>query len=131
MNDFKHDYIQYRLKCSDTAFEDAQLLAENERWNACINRLYYACYYAVSALLLMEDINAQTHAGCKMQFGLHFVKTGRITFEQGKLYSDLMDSRQKGDYGDMFDFDGDIVLPLFDPVKNLLNAVRILTKTGN
>ena len=126
MSDYRLDYINHRLSKSDNAFEDAVTLAEKESWNGSVNRLYYACYYAVSALLLKHDINTQTHAGCKMQFGLHFVKTGKIALEQGKLYSDLMDWRQKGDYGDMFDFEKESVLPLFDQVNQLLEALKIL-----
>jgi uncharacterized protein (UPF0332 family) len=71
------------------------LLAENESWNAAINRLYYAIYYAVSALLLQSEIPTYTHSGFKTQFNLHFVKSGILTMEQGRLFSDLMDWRQK------------------------------------
>ncbi len=35
--------------------------------------LYYACYYAVAALLLKYDIQTQTHNGVKTMPGLHFV----------------------------------------------------------
>lgn len=52
MSDYKLDYIEYRLSKALEALQDAKLLAGNNRWNACINRLYYSCYYAVSALLL-------------------------------------------------------------------------------
>jgi uncharacterized protein (UPF0332 family) len=129
MSDYRQDYINHRITRSDKAFEDARLLAENGRWNAAVNRLYYAAYYVVSALLLQNDINTQTHAGCKTQFGLHFVKTSKITLEQGRLYADLMDWRQKGDYGDMFDFDEETVTPLFKPVEDLLTTVKHLIGT--
>ena len=76
--------------------------------------------------MLQSDINTQMHSGCKTQFGLHFIKTGVLTLEQGRLYADLMDWRQKGDYGDMFDFDSNAVNPLFNPVKNLLSAIKVL-----
>ncbi len=36
--------------------------------------------------------------------------------EQGRLFSDLMDWRQKGDYGDMYDFDHESVSPIIKPV---------------
>lgn len=52
MSDYKPDYIEYRLSKAREALQDAKLLAENNSWNACVNRLYYSCYYAVSALLL-------------------------------------------------------------------------------
>jgi hypothetical protein len=41
------EYLNYRIQRSFETFNDAKLLAENERWNSCINRLYYACFYAV------------------------------------------------------------------------------------
>lgn len=90
--------------------------------------MYYTCYYAVSALLLKNDIATQTHSGLKTQFNLHFIKTGLISKDFGRLYSDLMDWRQKGDYGDMYDFNKESVEPLLKPVEDFLNQVELLTK---
>ncbi len=128
MSDYKADYINYRLNKAQESFNDAKLLASNKSWNSCINRLYYTCYYAVSALLLKNDIATQTHSGLKTQFNLHFIKTGLISKDFGKLYSDLMDWRQKGDYGDMYDFNKESVEPLLKPVEDFLNQVELLTK---
>ena len=61
-----------------------------------------------------------------MQFGLHFVKTGKISLADARLYADLMDWRQKGDYDDMFDFDKNATEPLFIPVADFLNSIKIL-----
>lgn len=124
MSTNQKDYVAYRLSKAYESFGDAKLLAENGSWNASVNRLYYACYYAVSALLLQKDITTQTHNGLKTQFNLHFIKTGIISIEQGRLYADLMDWRQKGDYGDMFDFDVESVTPLIKPVGELLDLIR-------
>jgi uncharacterized protein (UPF0332 family) len=75
VSDYKPDYIEYRLSKAFEALQDAQLLADNGSWNACINRLYYSCYYAVSALLLKNNIPTHTHTGLKTQFNLHFIKS--------------------------------------------------------
>ena len=83
-------------------------------------------YRSDSALLLQKDVTTQTHNGLKTQFNLLFVKTGIISIEQGRLYADLMDWRQKGDYGDMFDFDKESVEPLIAPVGELLNTIKAL-----
>ena len=80
----------------------------------------------VSAVLLKNKITTQTHAGCKTQFGINFVKTGKVSIEHGRLFSDLMDWRQKGDYGDMFDFDRDTTQPLLPLVEKFLMSVRTL-----
>ena len=50
MNDYKGDYINYRINKGKEALADALLLIEEERWNSSINRLYYSCFYTVSAL---------------------------------------------------------------------------------
>jgi uncharacterized protein (UPF0332 family) len=126
VSDYKADYINYRVTKSSEALNDAKVLANNQSWNACINRLYYACYYAVSALLLQNNVTTLTHTGLKTQFNLHFIKTGLIDKNYGKLFADLMDWRQKGDYGDMFDFDEDAVKPLIHPVESFIGKIKTL-----
>lgn len=45
----RDEYIRYRLEKALESFEMAELLIKNEKWNAAVNRLYYAAYYAVSS----------------------------------------------------------------------------------
>lgn len=56
MKEAKNDLIIYRLQRANETYEDAQILAENGRWNSSINRLYYSAYYALMALLLDADL---------------------------------------------------------------------------
>lgn len=126
MSDYKEEYIKYRIEKSERAYLDAKLLTSQESWNACINRLYYSCYYIVPALALKNDIQAQTHSGLRSQFNLHFIKTKKISIEMGKLYSDLIDSRQKGDYGDLYDFDKETVESLIEPVGEFISSLKKL-----
>jgi len=46
MTGLKVDLIKYRLSRAKDTFDDAKILADNERWNSSINRLYYSAYYA-------------------------------------------------------------------------------------
>jgi len=120
----KIDYINYRIERAYEALNDARYLAEKESWNATVNRLYYACFYAVTALLLNNNLDTKTHSGAKRRFGLHFVNTGLISMRFNELYSDLMDYRQKGDYSDFMDNDRDNVLPLINPVEEFINTIK-------
>lgn len=117
MSDSRQDYIAYRIEKSKEIFDDAVLLADNDRWNSCINRLYYSSYYLVTALLFQANIKAETHNGVKTQFFLHFVKTGLIKRESGKLYSHLFDWRQESDYADFVEFDAETLKPVLEEVK--------------
>jgi uncharacterized protein len=125
----KQDYIDYRVQKSTEIFEDARLLALNLRWNSCVNRLYYSTYYLVSALLYKYDIKAETHNGTKTQFNFHFIKTGKIEVEFGKLFSTLFDWRHETDYADFIDFDEDTVLPLIQQVNRLNQKLSELINT--
>ena len=118
------DYIKYRFLRAEESLEEALILADNERWNAVINRLYYSCFYAVIALLLKNNIETQTHDGARIQFGLHFIKTGIIDKSYGKVFTKLFDYRQKGDYGDLFDYDEKITKPLIEQVKGFVNEIK-------
>ena len=124
--DNREDYIRYRLQRAEESYEDALILAKNQRWNAVVNRLYYACFYAVIALLLQNNIETQSHDGTRTKFGLHFVKTGLIDKKYGKLYTKLFDFRQKGDYGDLYDYDGPTISPLISSVREFIDVIKQL-----
>lgn len=124
MTPLKSDIVKYRLSRAKDSFDDANILAENNRWNSTINRLYYAAYYAVSAILLSENVNPQAHNGIKLKFSEYFIITEKILKKYGKIYSQLFSWRQKGDYDDLFDFDEDKVLPYFEPVKELITIIE-------
>jgi uncharacterized protein (UPF0332 family) len=126
MNGSKNDLINYRLVRAKETFKDAQILAENGRWNSCINRLYYSAYYAVMALLLNSDLKPTTHTGAKSNFSEHFILSNLIPKEFGKMYSQLFTWRQKGDYDDLYDFDSEKVIPYFEPVDQLISLIEKL-----
>ena len=118
-----NQYIEYRINRAKETFQDAEYLAENKRWNSCINRLYYACFYACIAALLKKGVESKTHNGVKSQFSKTFIKTKIFPFELGKHYSILFDFRQKGDYGDLFDFTETKVKPLIEPTKKFISII--------
>ena len=124
MKESKHDLIRYRIARAKDTFEDAEILAKNKKWNSTINRLYYSAYYAVMALLLQANLKPTTHNGAKSNFSQHFIKTGIIPLEFGKMYSQLFTWRQKGDYDDLFDFTEDKVIPYINPVKSLIEIIE-------
>jgi uncharacterized protein (UPF0332 family) len=126
MKEETESYIRYRIERAWDTLDDARLLAANGKWNSAINRLYYAAYYAVIALLLRNGFKPGTHNGAKTSFTQHFIKTGVIDKESGTVYAQLFTWRQKGDYDDLFDFNESKVMPLFDPVEQLIKKIESL-----
>lgn len=84
--DSKQDYVKYRLKKSEEALLAADLLIDHEMWNAAINRLYYASFYAVSALLYLNDIEVKSHKSVRIQFFKEFVKPGKFQSRMGNYF---------------------------------------------
>ena len=89
------EYVKYRIESANKTFEAAKVLAENEFWNSAVNRLYYSIFYAVNALLVMNEIQTKSHSATKSQFSMYFIKTGKFDKKYGKLLSELFDWRQK------------------------------------
>ena len=90
--------MRYRMERADETMKEAAVLAERGFYNATVNRLYYACFYATQALLLKHHIAATTHAGVKSMLGLHFISKGIISIDHGKTFNTLFEKRHSSDY---------------------------------
>ncbi len=122
----RKELIAYRIKRANDTLKEIDLLVDNQLWNTAVNRLYYACYYAVIALLIKNNIITQTHAGVRQMFGLHFIKPGLINKNLAKFYSDIFDKRQTGDYDDFVDFNKEEVISFIEPAKQLIKEIEKL-----
>ncbi len=63
------------------------------------SRAYYAVFYAATAALLNEGSEFSKHSGVIASIHQRFVKTGKLTKEQGKELNWLFEIRSVGDYG--------------------------------
>jgi uncharacterized protein (UPF0332 family) len=114
----RKELIRYRQKKARETLEDATILFRSGRLFSALNRIYYALFYEVAALLSTEDLSSGKHTGIRSLFNEHFVKTGRVPVELGRFYSRIYDFRQKGDYGDFVEFEK-------DKVKEWLNQASV------
>lgn len=121
----RQEYIKYRIKSAYNTYEAAIVLADTGFWNSSVNRLYYAVFYAVNALLVKNEIFTSSHSGIRTQFSLHFIKTGKLDKKYGNLLSELYDWRQKGDYDNIFDYDEASVKPLFGLALEMINRIEL------
>lgn len=127
--DVRQDIVAYRLRKANQLLHDVDVLIENELWNSTINRMYYACFHAVSALLIKNGIQVKTHMGVRQAFGLHFVKTGMITLELGRVFSRIYDKRQSSDYDDFIEFTKEEIEKLYPQIKAFVMAVEKLVNS--
>jgi len=131
MSDSKKDLISYRLQRAYEALEDARILAGASRWNTCVNRLYYACFYAVSALLIQDGLSSSKHSGIRSLFNQHYVKTGKVAREMAQIYNDLFEKRQESDYMDFIRFEESQVCPWISKAEAFVKRIGdIINSSG-
>lgn len=121
MKEYQHeDYIKYRIKRARETIEEVKIQIDHRLWNTAINRMYYACYYAIGALLAKHQIIVSSHHGLRQKFGEYFVKTEIFDKKLAKHFTELFDKRNKGDYNDFFDFDEETILKLYPVSKDFV-----------
>ena len=101
----EQELIAYRRSKAKETLQDGKILLEAKRFSSAVNRIYYALFYAVTALLLTKGLSSAKHGGVMALFNEHFVKTGKIPVESGRFYSRMFEFRQKSDYGDFVTFE--------------------------
>lgn len=115
--------VEFRIDKSLRAFEQAKGVVELKYWETIANRLYYAAYNAVSALLIANGDTAQSHSGVIHLFGLNFIRTNIFPAETGKLYHKLFTMRQTGDYDDTYGLTENDVLPYIEPTGQMISEI--------
>ena len=104
MTEEERALVAYRIERAREAIDEAKMLFDAGHLNSYVSRLYYACFYAVSALLLTKNISTSKHGYLRSLLHREFVKTGLIPKELGKHFDLLFNNRLKGDYGDFATF---------------------------
>lgn len=88
--------------------------------------MYYACYYAVTALLISNGLNATTHAGVRTMLGLKFIKTGILELDHGKFFNEIFEIRHSNDYDDFIFCDEDTYKNFRPKADSLIARIREL-----
>jgi len=107
MTEGQADLVYYRLKRAKETLEEAQVMFDSGHFYGAANRIYYACFYAVVALLLTKNLSSGKHSGAMGLFNMHFVKSGDIPKDMGKFYSRIFDNRLESDYGELMEAEPD------------------------
>ncbi len=128
MNDEKQEYILYRLKRSYESLQEAELLIQHNHLHTAVNRLYYACFYAVTALLLTQGLSSSKHSGVRLLFDQHWIKNGRLPSEMGLFYRNLYNLRQRSDYTDLIMFQKTDVQSHLQQTFDFVNSISTMIK---
>lgn len=95
--------VNLELEKAKRTFDDMSFCLQEGKWEAAANRLYYALFHAVSALLICDGYNVKSHRGTMALFGEHYIRTGIFERKDGSLFSDLVIMRDNADYNCFFE----------------------------
>ncbi len=102
MDEMKKNLSIYRLNLAKETLANAKLSFDNHFYRDCINRSYYAAFYAIKAILALEGIDFKRHKDAVGYFNKNYVATGEIPGEIGKRLGRLKTIREESDYSDFF-----------------------------
>ena len=105
MSPFEEELIHHRREKAAYILEDARILFEKKRFYSCVNRIYYACFYEVMALMIRDEFKSSKHTGVKSFFLQQYVKTGKVATHWGSYYVEIFKYRQDSDYKDFVKFE--------------------------
>ena len=116
--------VSLELEKADKTQAQMELLRKEGVWELVANRLYYALFHTVSALLVNDRREVGTHKGAMIRFSEYYVKTGIFNKADGKLYSQLQKLREDGDYNCAIDVDREDIEPMIEPALNLMHRIK-------
>lgn len=117
--------VGLELEKADKFISQAEAVAELGIWDVVANRIYYAAFHAVSALLIHDHVEVRSHKGAGLMFGQKYVLPGFFTSADGRLYAKLQDLREKSDYNLVYQSDEAEMAPLLEQTKDLISRIKV------
>lgn len=102
MNSRKRELSEYRLKQAEDSVKVAKMSYENKLYKDSINRSYYAAFYAVKAVLAVEEIDFKRHKDAIGYFNKNYVASEKFPKALGRRLGMLKQLREKSDYDDFY-----------------------------
>ena len=132
MTENRKALIEYRLTQARDSIREADVLDQSGMSRRSVmNRLYYAMFYAVLALLQEKEMGTSKHSGAIALFDREFVKTGSFPKEMSKALHRAFELRQKGDYMEETEVTGDDVAEIRPVAERFVESAERFLLGGN
>lgn len=122
----RKDLVELYWSKSMQTMEEAEVAVAAQKWSMAANRIYYALFHAVTALFVNDGYKVGTHRGAKASFGEHYIITGKLEPQYGRLFAQLETMRDKADYDIIYNATQEEVLSFLPKVKDFLEKIHCL-----
>lgn len=128
--DARKEVVRYWLEKSVAALDSARSELAAGRYDFAVNRGYYACFYAASALFLQEGKTFAKHTGLRGALHRDLVKSGQLAPQWGRVFDRLFENRQRGDYLELYKFELSQVVSLLEGAEGFVGEIRRLLENA-
>ena len=116
--------VRYRLEQADEALAAARLNLTSGLQRSAVNRVYYAMFYGVLALLATRQSETSMHSGAISQFDQLYVKPALLPRDFSRWLHDAFLNRQAADYGSELNLSQEDIDALVAHARDFLAGVR-------
>lgn len=124
MDEKNRELVKVRLEKADEDIDTAGELLTLKRYRAAVNRAYYALFSITTALLLTQKIDRAKHAGVEAALNQHFIKTGIIEVEYGKIFDYARKKREECDYTAKVVIDRETAVKVVEDAKRFIERIK-------
>lgn len=122
----RQSIVLYWIRKADAALASARSELAAGRLDFAVNRIYYACFYAASAVLLGAGQKFVKHSGVRGALHQSLVKSGKISAAWGKVYDRVFEGRQSADYLELAEFERDQVAEMLREAEGFVSEMKRL-----
>lgn len=92
----RRENVRLELERAETTVRAVEVLIGGGFWAEAVSRSYYGMFYLARALLYSVGQEVRTHSGTVRQLSLLFVRTGLLSPDLVRRFSQLQQSREDG-----------------------------------
>lgn len=123
-NDRRGDLCKYRMQNALESLGVAEDCFKKNHYKDAINRSYYAAFYAVKAMLALEEKDFKRHKDVVAYFNKTYVATGILPREIGRKIARLQQKREKSDYDDFYIASKEETIEQLDYAKTVIYEIE-------
>lgn len=117
--------IRYRIEQSDQTVHEAEYLISAGFYRGAVNRIYYSCFYLLSALAIKFEFTTSKHNQLIGWFNKTFISTKILPKEISQFVLKAYNKRIKGDYEPVDNLNREEVQVLMDELKDFISKMKI------
>lgn len=118
--ELSQSYLQKAFR----TLENIPKYIEMDDYTVAVNRSYYAAFYSLKALEILDNYDSKKHSGVISHFRQKYVKTEICSIRYSDIIGKLQDAREIGDYNIIADFTIDEAKEFYESAKDFINEMQ-------